>query len=120
MYCQKEKSLKIESEVPISILSFIVNNQKEEIQKINLFQSKNEKENKSKLAPGTSGNFQILLDASNSQVDIKYNIFSVEENNKPHNLIFIYQEKEYDSFKQMEEILSGTIGANEEQRTRTF
>lgn len=100
--------------------SFTVNSQKEEKQKINLFQSNNENSNESRLAPGTSGNFQIFIDATETQVDIKYNISSIEENNKPHNLKFIFQEKEYETFKQMEEVLSGTISADEEKRTRTF
>ena len=119
-HCQETTSLIIESEAPISIWSFTVNNKKEEIQKINLFQSNNENSNESRLAPGTSGSFQIILDASNTQVDLKYNIFSIEESNKPHNLKYIFDEKEYDSFKQMEEILSGTISTNEENKTRTF
>lgn len=116
----KNTSLKIESEVPISIWDFTVNNNREEIQKINLFQSSNENELESQLAPGTSGSFQIFLDATETQVAIKYNIISIEETNKPHNLKFIYEGKEYDSFKQMEEVLLGTINVNDKEKTRTF
>ena len=114
------KSLKIESEVPISIGSFTVNNKREEIQKINLFESNIDVNHESRLAPGTSGSFTIFLDATESEVDLKYQIISVEEINKPHNLKFIFNEKEYESFKQMEEVLSGTISNEEKEKTRTF
>ena len=114
------KSLKIESEVPISIGSFTVNNKREEIQKINLFESNIDVNHESRLAPGTSGSFTIFLDATESEVDLKYQIISVEEINKPHNLKFIFNEKEYESFKQMEEVLSGTINTDDIDKTRIF
>ena len=114
------KSLKIESEVPISKWSFTVNNKTEEIQKINLFESNIDTNHESRLAPGTSGSFKIFLDAADSEVDLEYHINSVEEINKPHNLKFIFKEKEYETFKQMEEVLSGTISVDEKEKTRTF
>lgn len=114
------KSLKIESEVPISKWSFTVNNKTEEIQKINLFESNIDTNHESRLAPGTSGSFTIFLDATEAEVDLEYQIISVEEINKPHNLKFIFNEKEYDSFKQMEEVLSGTINVDDVEKTRTF
>ena len=114
------KSLKIESEVPISKWSFTVNNKTEEIQKINLFESNIDTNHESRLAPGTSGSFTIFLDAADSEVDLEYHINSVEEINKPHNLKFIFKEKEYETFKQMEEVLSGTISVDEKEKTRTF
>ena len=114
------ESLKIESEIHISTWSFIVNNKKEEIQKINLFESNIKAKHESRLAPGTSGSFTIFLDAAEAEVDLKYQIISVEEINKPHNLKFIFNEKEYDSFKQMEEVLSGTINVDDVDKTRTF
>ena len=114
------KSLKIESEVPISKWSFTVNNKTEEIQKINLFESNIDTNHESRLAPGTNGSFTIFLDATESEVDLKYQIISVEEIDKPHNLKFIFNGKEYESFKQMEEVLSGTISTDEIEKTRTF
>lgn len=47
---------------------------------------------------------------------IKYYIKCEEEKNKPHNLKFIYQEKEYNSFKELEEKLSGIIYANNTEK----
>lgn len=114
------ESLKIESEIHISTWSFIVNNKKEETQKINLFESNINTNHESRLAPGTSGSFKIFLDAAYSEVDLEYHINSVEEINKPHNLKFIFKEKEYETFKQMEEVLSGTISVDEKEKTRTF
>lgn len=62
------------------------------------------------------GSFDILIDATNTEVGIKYYIKCEEEKNKPHNLKFIYQEKEYNSFKELEEKLSGIIYANNTEK----
>jgi len=42
-----------------------------------------------KIAPGTSGNFKIIINASGSEVDVDYDVLLKEEgNNKPANLYF--------------------------------
>ena len=42
-----------------------------------------------KIAPGTSGSFKIIIDASGSEVDVDYDVLlKEEENNKPDNLYF--------------------------------
>lgn len=121
LFKEQLKELKVESKNPIASWDFIVNNNKEEIQKISLMSSK---ENIStldrKIAPGTSGSFTISIDATLAEVDIKYHIKSIDETNSPQNLKFIFEEKEYDSFKSMEEDLTGTITSSEEDKTRTF
>ena len=40
------------------------------------------------IAPGTSGDFEIVLDGRNSQVDILYKIIIEKEENKPSNIVF--------------------------------
>lgn len=105
----------------IATWSFKVNGQKEQVQEIKLVSTYNsETLVNNKIAPGTSGSFNIIVDATGSEVGIKYNIKFVEESNKPQNLKFIYGGKEYDSIKQLGDELSGTIAANEEDKTRTI
>lgn len=105
----------------IATWSFKVNGQKEQVQEIKLVSTYNsETLVNNKIAPGTSGSFNIIVDATGSEVGIKYNIKFAEESNKPQNLKFVYGGKEYDSIKQLGDELSGTIVANEEDKTRTI
>lgn len=105
----------------IATWSFKVNGQKEQVQEIKLVSTHNsETLVNNKIAPGTSGSFNIIVDATGSEVGIKYNIKFAEESNKPQNLKFVYGGKEYDSIKQLGDELSGTIAANEEDKTRTI
>lgn len=105
----------------IATWSFKVNGQKEQVQEIKLVSTYNsETLVNNKIAPGTSGSFNIIVDATGSEVGIKYNIKFAEESNKPQNLKFVYGGKEYDSIKQLGDKLSGTIAANEEDKTRTI
>lgn len=113
-------SLKVESNNPISICNFKVNETKEEVQKICLIPTTENHSLEPKLAPGTSGSFTIIIDTTGSDVGIKYSITSSNEIGKPRNLKFFYDEKEFDSFQQMEEYLTGTISANDQNRTKTF
>ena len=105
----------------IATWSFKVNGQKEQVQEIKLVSTYNsETLVNNKIAPGTRGSFNIIVDATGSEVGIKYNIKFAEESNKPQNLKFVYGGKEYDSIKQLGDELSGTIVANEEDKTRTI
>lgn len=105
----------------IATWSFKVNGQKEQVQEIKLVSTYNsETLVNNKIAPGTRGSFNIIVDATGSEVGIKYNIKFAEESNKPQNLKFVYGGKEYDSIKQLGDELSGTIAANEEDKTRTI
>ena len=105
----------------IATWSFKVNGQKEQVQEIKLVSTYNsETLVNNKIAPGTSGSFNIIVDATGSEVGIKYNIKFAEESNKQQNLKFVYGGKEYDSIKQLGDELSGTIAANEEDKTRTI
>ncbi len=105
----------------VATWSFKVNDQKEHIQEIKLASTyNNETLVNNKIAPGTSGNFNIIVDATGSEVGIKYNIVFSDEANKPTNLKFIYEDQEYNSIQELENNLSGVINANEENKTKTL
>lgn len=60
-----------------------------ETEKISLINTANEVSlEDGKIAPGASGEFELELDARNSEVDVKYDIEAVESGNKPSNLLF--------------------------------
>lgn len=103
----------------IATWDFKVNGQEEQAQIIDLAStSNNETLLDNKIAPGTSGSFNIIIDAQGSEVGIDYKINFKEETQKPTNLIFIYEDKEYSSVFDLEKVLEGTINANEENKTR--
>ena len=105
----------------IATWSFKVNGEMEQIQTINLASTiDNETLVDNKIAPGTKGNFNIVIDATDSDVGINYNISFSDESNKPTNLKFIYNEQEYQSIEELADNLSGIINANDEEKTRTL
>ncbi len=61
-----------------------------------------------------------MIDATDSDVGIHYNINFIEEVNKPNNLKFIYEDIEYNSIKELENCLSGIIYANDENKSKTL
>lgn len=105
----------------VATWDFKVNGQSEHVEAINLASTyDNETLVNNKIAPGTSGSFNIVVDATGSEVGINYNIAFTEEENKPQNLKFEYNGKEYNSIKDLEDDLSGTINANDEEKTKTL
>lgn len=62
------------------------------------FGSKNEKAiinlSEEKIAPGSNGQFEIEVDATNSEVDVDYEILVSEENNIPTNMKFYAKTKD--------------------------
>ena len=73
-----------------------------------------------KVAPGTSGSFDIIIDATGSEVGVDYKVKFLNETEKPQNLIFIYNDNEYATIQELQEDLSGTINADEDNKTRTI
>lgn len=103
----------------IATWSFKVNGEKEQVQEIRLASTcNNQTLVNNKIAPGTSGSFNIKIDATGSDVGINYNITFAQEENKPQNLKFEYGGIEYSSIKELEGKLSGMIEANERDKTR--
>lgn len=120
-YSKYTTKLRGEGIAEVAIWSFEVNKNKEQVQTINLISTcNNQTLVNNKIAPGTSGSFDIMIDATGSDVGINYNISFSDEENKPSNLKFIYEDKEYNSIKELENNLSGTIKANEENKCRTL
>ena len=101
--------------------SFKVNGQEEQTQTIQLtstYDSKTLVNNK--IAPGTKGSFNIIIDANGSDVGINYTVKIANEKNKPNNLKFIYEDVEYNTITELEKVLSGTINADDKNKERTL
>lgn len=100
---------------------FKVNGNEEVVKTINLFSTHNDETLvNNKIAPGTKGSFDILIDATGSDVGVEYNVKFSNETERPQNLIFKCNDKSYNSIKELEKDLIGTISANEENKTRTI
>ena len=120
-YAKYITEVKGEGVAEVATWSFKVNGQKEQVQTINLASTCNDETLvDNKIAPGTSGSFNIIVDGTDSDVGINYNIAFEDEANKPANLKFIYEDVEYNSIQELENDLSGTINANDEDKTRTL
>lgn len=120
-YAKYVSEVRGEGIAEVATWSFKVNGQEEKVESINLASTcNNETLVNNKIAPGTSGSFNILVDSTDSEVGINYNITFTEEENKPQNLKFEYNDTEYNSIKDLEDDLSGTINANDEDKTRTL
>ena len=75
-----------------------------------------------KIAPGTSGEFDIIIEADGSEVDIDYTVEITEETSKPTNLVFEYAGATYSSLKELvsSALSSGTISKNADDQTVTY
>lgn len=105
----------------VATWSFKVNGQQEQVQTINLASTCNEETLlDNKIAPGTSGSFNIIIDGTDSDVGIDYKIKFLNERGKPNNLKFKYQNTEFNSINELQENLSGRINANDENKIRTL
>lgn len=69
---------------------------------------------------GTQGNFDIVIDASGSQVGIAYQVKFQNETKKPTNLHFECNGEKVSSMKDLEKILIGEIAANETEKVKTY
>ena len=98
---------------------FKVNGKEDVVQNVNLLSTyHNETLINNKVAPGTSGSFNIVVDATGSEVGVDYAIEFLNESQKPQNLIFTYEDKPYTTIQDLEKDLSGTINANDENKIR--
>lgn len=67
-----------------------------------------------KIAPGTSGEFTITLDANGSEVAVEYILAFTNEQNKPNNIVFTYNGNNYKSLSEIGDI-KGIIGITGER-----
>jgi hypothetical protein len=106
-------------EASVATWKFSVNANTEKIKTITLAKSYDESTLKGgKIAPGTSGMFQLALDASGAEVGIDYMVKFLNESSKPSNLKFEYEGVKYNSIKDLESVLTGTIEPNDGNRVR--
>ena len=113
--------VKGEGVAEVSNWNFTVNDSSEQVQTINLsstFNNSTLKENK--IAPGTSGSFNIKVDATGSDVGIDYKVQFLNETAKPQNLKFQYNGATYNTLKELESVLQGTINSDSNQKTLNF
>ena len=107
--------------VEVAGWSFLVNGQSSSIHNIQLTQTYTpETLVENTIAPGTSGSFDIVIDATGSQVGIAYQVQFQNEVGKPTNLQFECEGKKVSHIKELEEVLIGEIPANAQQKTKTY
>lgn len=105
----------------VATWSFKVNGQQQDVQTINLASTAQpDTLINNKIAPGTKGSFDIIVDGTGSDVAIDYKIEFSDESAKPQNLKFKYLDNEYNSISELENSLSGRINANDENKSRTL
>lgn len=119
VYAKYASQIKGQGSADIASWNFKVNDKESQIQTISLNSTINNKTiSNNKIAPGTSGNFKIKIDATDSEVGIGYIIKFENETNKPTNLKFTYENNTYNSISDLQEKLIGTIGANDVNKTK--
>ena len=100
-------------ETKIKVMYFTVQHKDKKLKALNL---KDTVDNKTlvyeKIAPGTSGRFDILL---TSYQNVNYQIEFESKNEKPTNLKFYTSEKEYDTLEELGKCLTGTVLSKEEK-----
>jgi len=108
-------------ETSIAKWSFKVNEQTEQFATIKLAETydKNTLTN-GKIAPGTKGSFDLVIDSSTSEVGVDYMVDFENETNKPTNLIYRVNNNTVDNIEELEQYLTGTINANDTDKTRTL
>lgn len=70
-----------------------------------------------KIAPGTSGEFSLTLDATGSDVSVDYTLEFSSELNKPANIIFTYNGKDYKSLTEIGSIKGNIAKGSEMTKT---
>ena len=69
---------------------------------------------------GTSGSFDLVIDASESEVGVKYEVDFQNETNKPDNLKFTYKDRTFDKIEDYEDVFVGTIDADDSNKVRVL
>lgn len=106
-------------ETEIAKWNFVVNDSTEQMQTIKLADTYNQETLiNGRIAPGTSGTFDLVLDASGAEVGVKYKVDFDNETNKPSNLKFKYNDKVFDEIEDYEDVFTGIIDADDTNKTR--
>lgn len=105
--------------IEVAKWAFLVNGQTASITNLNLAQTYHaDTLVANHIAPGTRGAFDIIIDATGSEVGIDYQVEFENEINKPANMNFYYQGNKVNSIKELETFLKGTISAQEENKIK--
>lgn len=73
-----------------------------------------------RIAPGTAGSFEINIDGSGAGVAIFYTVNFQNETEKPKNLKFKYDGKEFESIELLNPWIVGTIHGDTDAQQRSF
>lgn len=107
--------------IEVAKWAFLVNGQTASITNLNLAQTYHaDTLAKNHIAPGTRGSFDIVVDATGSEVGIDYQVNFANEINKPSNMKFYYQGNVATNIKELETLLKGTISAEAEEKVKTM
>ncbi len=110
-----------DGETEIAKWSFKVNSQTEEFATIKLAETYNKTTlSNGKIAPGTKGSFDLIIDATGAEVAVKYEVDFQNETNKPTNLIFKTGDKTASTLEELESVLTNTINADDANKVRTL
>lgn len=100
---------------------FKVNEETEEFATIKLMDTYNEETLiNGKIAPGTAGSFDLVVDATDSEVGVRYEVDFQNEVNKPTNLKFKHGDKVFENIEEYEQYFSDVINANDTDKVRTL
>lgn len=107
--------------IEVAKWAFLVNGQTATMTNINLAQTYNPSTLvKNKIAPGTRGSFDIVIDTRGSDVGIDYDVKFLNQTNKPTNLKFDLNGTVVDSINNLEEMLKGNIPVDSNDKVKTF
>ena len=73
-----------------------------------------------RIAPGTAGSFEINIDGSGAGVAIFYTVNFQNDTEKPKNLKFKYDGKEFESIELLNHWIVGTIHGDTDAQQRSF
>ena len=108
-------------ETQIAKWDFVVNESTEEFATIKLADTYDQSTLiNGKIAPGTSGSFDLVIDASESEVGVEYVVDFKNETNKPTNLKFKYEDKTFNNIEEYEQYFTDIINADDTNKTRTL
>ncbi len=120
-YAKSASQIKGSGNAQIAKWDFKVNGETTQVKAVTLKDTNNKETlTEGKIAPGTKGFFEIIVDTTDSQVDIDYEIKFENETTKPSNLIFKCGEVESSSIKNLESMLKGRIKKDDEEKIKIF
>lgn len=118
-YAKYRTALKGGGQIDVAKWSFKVNDNSKQIETIKLMQTVDERLlANGKVAPGTGGEFTINIDGTGTETGINYEVEFQNEQNKPTNLIFIYEGQEFNTLSEVGTKIIGNIPANATDKTK--